>query len=81
MFNGPITHAMLVPGSVVYDNVVSHPAERSIDVVFLSLLSRRPASDERLIALQEIRTADTPAVGYGNLVWGLLNTREFLFIQ
>jgi hypothetical protein len=81
MFNGPITHAMLVPGSVVYDNVVSHAAERSIDVVFLSLLSRRPASDERLIALQEIRTADTPAVGYGNLVWGLLNTREFLFIQ
>jgi hypothetical protein len=21
------------------------------------------------------------AVGYGNIIWGLLNTREFLFIQ
>jgi hypothetical protein len=81
MFNGPITHAMLVPGSVIYDNVTSHSREEAIDVVFLSVLSRRPASDDRLVAVEEIRSAETPATGCGNLIWGLLNTREFLFIQ
>jgi hypothetical protein len=81
MFNGPITHAMLQPGSVVYDEVAAHRAEEAIDVVFLSVLSRRPAADERRIARTEITTAETQAIGCGNLVWGLLNTREFLFIQ
>lgn len=81
MFNGPITHAMLQPGSVIFDEVAAHPPEEAIDVVFLSVLSRRPAADERRIARAEITTADTQAIGCGNLVWGLLNTREFLFIQ
>jgi hypothetical protein len=81
MFNGPITHAMLQPGSVIFDEVTSHRPEEAIDVVFLSVLSRRPEADERQVARAEITTADIPATGCGNLVWGLLNTREFLFIQ
>ena len=81
MFNGPVTHAMLQPGSVIFDEVTSHRPEEAIDVVFLSVLSRRPEADERRIARDEIATADTQSVGCGNLVWGLLNTREFLFIQ
>ena len=81
MFNGPITHAMLVPGSVIYDNVTRRPTDEAIDVVFLSVLAHRPASDDRMVAAQEIRSAESPAVGCGNLIWGLLNTREFLFIQ
>jgi hypothetical protein len=81
MFNGPITHAMLQPGSVIFDEVTAHRPDEAIDVVFLSVLSRRPEADERRIAGEEIATADTRSVGCGNLVWGLLNTREFLFIQ
>lgn len=81
MFNGPVTHAMLQPGSVIFDEVTAHRPEEAIDVVFLSILSRRPEADERRIAREEITTAEAPAVGCGNLVWGLLNTREFLFIQ
>ena len=81
MFNGPVTHAMLQPGSVIFDEVTAHRPEEAIDVVFLSILSRRPKADERRIAREEITTAEAPAVGCGNVVWGLLNTREFLFIQ
>ena len=81
MFNGPVTHAMLQPGSVIFDEVTAHRPEEAIDVVFLAVLSRRPEADERRIARAEIMTAESPAVGCGNLVWGLLNTREFLFIQ
>jgi hypothetical protein len=34
------------------------------------------------MARREIETAaQSPAAGCGNLIWALLNTREFMFIQ
>ena len=81
MFNGSITHAMLEQGSVVYDEVVSHDSQQAVDVVFLSILSHRPSTEDRALAIQEIRSADNPKAGCGNLIWALLNTREFIFIQ
>jgi hypothetical protein len=33
------------------------------------------------LAIREITSAETPATGVGNVIWALLNTREFLFIQ
>ncbi len=81
MFNGPITHSMLERGSVIYDEVLSHPAQDAVDVVFMSLLTRRPSAEDRALASEEVRAADTPAAGCGNLIWALLNTREFIFIQ
>lgn len=81
MFNGSITHAMLERGSVIYDDVVSHDPTAAVDVIFVSILSHRPSSEDRQSAIQEIRTAESPAAGCGNLIWALLNTREFLFIQ
>ena len=81
MFNGPITHSMLVPGSVIHDEVMSHDSKKAVEVVFLSILSHRPSAEDRSFAIQEIRSAETPPAGIGNLVWALLNTREFIFIQ
>ncbi len=84
MFNGPITHSMLERGSVIYDAVLAaipQGADQVITVVFVSLLSRPPSLSERKLAREEIATAETPAAGYGNLIWALLNTREFIFIQ
>jgi hypothetical protein len=81
MFNGPITHAMLEEGSVIYETVMAHDPEETVDVVFLSVLSHRPSDEDRRLALEELSTADHPATGCGNLVWALVNTREFIFIQ
>ena len=81
MFNGSITHSMLERGSVIYDAVVSHDPSKAVDVIFLSILSHRPSPEDRTFAVQEIRSAESPAAGCGNLIWALLNTREFLFIQ
>ena len=81
MFNGPITHAMLEQGSVIYDEVTSHAPREAIDVVFLAVLSRRPSAGDRALAIKEIMSADDKATGCGNLIWALLNTREFIFIQ
>lgn len=80
MFNGPVTHMMLERGSVIYNEVTDLKViDDQLDVIFLSLLSRVPTDREVAAAKREIRAAG-PA-GYGNVIWALLNTREFLFVQ
>lgn len=80
MFNGDITHIMLERGSVIYDSVMQAPTTTSrIDVIFYSILSRPPRGNEREVAEREIKAAG--AAGFGNVIWALINTKEFLFIQ
>ena len=80
MLNGPITHAMLEKGSVIYDTVISHDPDEAVDVIFTSVLAREPDADDRRAAVEELMASDL-ATGCGNLAWALLNTREFLFIR
>ena len=81
MFNGPITHILLEPGSVIYDDVMKAGNINGVDIVYLSILSHKPSAFDRDVAVKEIKTADTMGQGFGNLIWALLNTREFIFIQ
>lgn len=82
MFNGPITHVMLEPGSKIVDDVLAIESTRDrIDAIFLSVLSRRPNSADRRIAGSELGRIKQDNIGYGNIIWALLNTREFLFVQ
>jgi len=80
MFNGSVTHMMLEPGSVIYNRIVAKKGlNEQIDAMFWSLLSRQPTREERQLAAAEIR--EHGPAGCGNVIWALLNTREFLFIQ
>ena len=80
MFNGPVTHMMLEGGSVLYNEVTAcKTADEVVEVIFLSILNRPPLQRDRAMATQEI--AKNRAAGVGNVIWALLNTREFLFIQ
>lgn len=80
MFNGPITHMILDPRSLMYETVTAEEKpEARVGVIFLTVLSRRPTDEEKHIALEEVK-ANGPG-GYGNVIWSLVNTREFLFIQ
>lgn len=81
MFNGPFTHMMLEKGSVIYDSILSCGTPRqAMDVMFLTILNRPPTSKDREVTMREISRGDA-AMGYGNVVWALINTREFMFIQ
>jgi len=80
MFNGPITHMLLESGSLLHSNVVNRSSlESRVDVIFKSILSRRPTASDMQTALAEIKAKGS--AGYGNVIWALVNTREFLFIR
>lgn len=80
MFNGPITHMLLESQSVMYQTVIAEKTTESrVDAVFQMILTRRPTVEERRTALSEVKAHGD--AGYGNVIWALVNTREFLFIQ
>ncbi len=80
MLNGPITHMLLEQGSVMYDSVMREKKPKDqLDVIFLSILNRMPTPQEFALAEKEIQTAGPR--GFGNVIWALVNTREFLFVQ
>ena len=80
MYNGPISHMFLEKNSTIYKNIAQKSTlTTGIRSVFLTVLSRDPDEEEVALAMEEIK--QNGAIGYGNVVWSLVNTREFLFIQ
>lgn len=78
--NGEGTKQLTIAGSRVLETVDKFKADGpKVETVFLSILSRMPSADERSIAYKSIRR-DGPE-GFKNVVWALINTREFMFIQ
>jgi len=55
------------------------PMDKAVDEVFLATLSRLPRDQEKKEALAELALAQNPKEGLEDLLWSLLNTREFLF--
>jgi hypothetical protein len=55
------------------------PLPEVVEELYLVTLSRRPRPEERERALHWIGTAPTPREGAQDLLWALLNSREFLF--
>jgi tetratricopeptide (TPR) repeat protein len=80
MFNGQISHMLLEKNSTIYNTIVRKKSVHDgLEAVFLTILAREPTEKELAAAIKEVKV-DGPA-GYGNVVWSLINTREFLFIQ
>lgn len=80
MFNGPITHMLLEKNTTIFKNVMSHKdSGGGVRVIFLTILNREPDKEELDLAKQEVKN-NGPA-GFGNVIWSLVNTREFLFVQ
>jgi hypothetical protein len=49
-----------------------------VDEMFLRTLSRWPISDERRVARDALREATDRLAACGDIIWGLINTREFI---
>lgn len=82
MFNGPITHVMLEPGSRIVDDILAIPKSRErIDGIFRAVLARSPTPADRRVVALELSRSRSDSVSFGNIIWALLNTREFLFVR
>ncbi len=80
MMNGLAQKMMTSKDSLIARNMekVKSPPEK-VEVVFLSILGRHPTFREKDIARREF--AATGEAAYGNMIWALINAREFCFVQ
>jgi hypothetical protein len=49
-----------------------------VEAMFLSIMNRKPTMNEKDIAKRNLAQGED---GYANMIWALINTREFMFIQ
>lgn len=79
MINGPFTQMLAKPDSLIFKNAGGERGTGDkMEKIFLSILTRHPEGKEKAICSKAIRNDDE---GYGDLIWALVNTREFLFIR
>jgi hypothetical protein len=81
MMNGSLFRNLTSPHSTISRHMVkgANPDE-VIDTVYLSTLSRRATEEEKAM-LRPILEEGKGAEGRGDLLWTVLNTRQFLFIE
>lgn len=83
LLNGSLTNQIMTNNSKALVRIAQaeDSKDNGIDVVFLSILSRRPRGQDRDLARPLVRGSNGGKADYSDLVWALLNTREFMFIQ
>ena len=60
----------------------SRPEEQKIEELFLWVYGRKPTVEQSKVALAHLaKQAANAKVAYENILWALLNTKEFAFIQ
>ena len=58
----------------------TRPDAEKIDELFLWAFARKPSDEQRKAALEHItRNATNKKAAYENILWALLNTKEFVF--
>ncbi|MDB6139660.1 MAG: hypothetical protein JWO94_2732 [Verrucomicrobiaceae bacterium] len=80
MMNGKAQEMLTSKESLIFRTMgkVQSPSDK-VEAVFLSVLSRKPTLSEKDIAKRGLEAGG--ADGFPNLIWALINTREFMFVQ
>ena len=95
LLNGTITNKVLTsPDAYLIKEIAQGSGSKrdNIDKIFLSVLTRYPSSEEKSVAQSGMRAKtdrgmndqqklEVEADAIGNVIWALVNTREFMFIQ
>lgn len=79
IMNGKAQKMLTSPDSLIFRNMekVRDPSEK-VERMFLTIMNRKPTMNEKEIAK---RTLGAGEDGYANMIWALINTREFMFVQ
>ena len=79
LMNGKLSSTLTQAKMPLMKTLLACSSSELADRLFVTLLSRRPTADERKLVRTEY--ANGGREGLQNLVWAILNSREFLFIQ
>jgi len=80
MMNGGATKMLTESSSLIYKNMDKEKTDDAkVEAVFLSILNRPPSLQDKDIAARGLKGGGREA--YQDLIWSLINTREFMFIQ
>ncbi len=80
LMNGQAQRMLTSAESPLLKNLSNYETdEEKIHSIFLSIMSRAPTEKEVAIAKKTV--AESSSEGYANVVWALINTREFIFVQ
>ena len=78
LLTGNTLQAMLARSDNRLESLLELPAERAIEELFLATLSRRPKPAEITGSIKLLNDSRTKREGYEDILWGLVNAREFL---
>lgn len=80
LLNGPLFYQLANPRSLMGKTLTkAETRAEKLNVIFLSILSRRPTERERELVMKKIE--DQGSRDVTGVMWALLNTRQFMFIQ
>lgn len=81
--NGEIVSAKIADGQGRVAGLIASgkPTESCIEDLYLAALSRMPTPDELAESRTFVAESPTPAEGYQDLLWALINSKQFLFIR
>jgi hypothetical protein len=81
ILNGPIHYILDSELSVLAKKIAEQETqEEKINVIFRSILTRNPTEEDITIA-SNVLNENKGRLGYRMILWALLNTREFMYIQ
>ncbi len=76
MVNGDLIHDKIRTGSI--RELLSLKNKKLVIRLYLRCLGREPSATELKLAIRHIRTASERETGFDDLVWAIINTREFI---
>lgn len=81
MMNGALFRNLISPFATLAREVRKDGKDvnAAIDTIYLSTLSRRATEEEKAVLRPMVE--QNPQEGRGDILWTVLNTRQFLFIQ
>jgi hypothetical protein len=80
LMNGPVQEMLTNRASLIFRTMAGKGTpDEKIESMFVSIFARRPTAEEKAKALAEIQAQAED--GYGNIIWALINSLEFLFVE
>ena len=80
MMNGRAQEMMTEKDSLMFRTIKKmNSSSDKMEAIYLSILNRRPTMTEKSVIMKDQATYGDRS--YANVIWALINTREFTFIQ